>query len=166
MDSVDCQLNGTCANKPISKFLFTLVMIGAPISLLMGLILYFVYNKISLESKLVDYWWKINTKEIEIVQARRKGDGTSSVGSQVSDAEKARRGTSTTSQGKADQPASEFKSMNETSMAVSSKPDVCYGNINLGIYKSAKVALKPIGKLHQSRKLMIELRVVSIYVSR
>ena len=42
-----------------------------------------------------------------------------------------------------------------------SKLDVCYGNISLGIYKMAKVAVKPISEFRQSRKLMIELRSVS-----
>lgn len=46
--------------------------------------------------------------------------------------------------------------MPESSVAA----DVCYGSINLGLYKLNKVALKPIGKFHQSRKLMIDLRTV------
>lgn len=150
----------------------------------MGALIFFIYRHLSLESQLVDYWWKINFSDIELVDVRRKNAGEGAGGSSVGAAggasgshvsSLARRvvgqemsaggsnGHKTTGGGGA---ASEFakttitKATN-TSGFNSSAADVCYGEISLGVYKLSKVALKPIVKFRQSRKLMIELRTVS-----
>lgn len=156
----------------------------------MGAILYFVYKRISLESQLVDYWWRINYKDIEFVGTRRKraGDG-SSVAASDDGGDAAGEDSQVTSSramrsmklARADSGRTEMiedkgplsavggsqtakttiTKVTGTSGFASSAVDVCYGNINLGIYKLTKVAVKPISKFHQSRKLMVELRTVS-----
>lgn len=180
IDNVECHLSGTCASKPLSRFLVTLMVLAVPLALVMGSALYFIYNHISLESQLVDYWWKINYRDIEIVQTRRKnaGDGSSIVTgagaeSQVSSHpgqlhkgtessldpyDKSRPAVRSSELGR----TTTITKVTDTSAAfASSAADVCYGNITLGVYKLTKVAIKPISKFHQSRKLMIELRTVS-----
>lgn len=145
---------------------------AAPPAAIMGSILYFVYNRISLESQLVDYWWKISYSDIEIVSTRRKEAGKSSSiitgGSQVSEqalpSVKILHATDSIASEPHQAAKSSITKVTSTSVAYnSSAADVCYGDISLGIYKLAKVALKPISKFHQSRKLMIELRNVSIF---
>lgn len=156
----------------------------------MVLVLYFVYTRISLESQLVDYWWRINYQDIEILDSRRKnaGDGSSVVtSSQVSlaskkSADEQRKGQDG-STGTSDQAGGKDSDCNRgprslaevanrsvtrttTSGLNSTNADVCYGNICLGIHKLNKVALKPIAKFHQSRKLMIELRSVSVIMKK
>lgn len=174
IDNVDCSLNNTCPSKPWSRFLITILLMAAPPAIIMGSILYFVFNKIRLESQLVDYWWKLSLSDIEFVLTKRKTAGNCSsivtVDSQVSvptlPSIKNADGTQLKQEGSvvANQTVkSSITKVTNTSMAYdSSVGDVCYGDILLGIYKMAKVALKPISKFHQSRKLMIELRTVSI----
>lgn len=179
IDNVDCSLNNTCPSKPWSRFLITILLMAAPPAIIMGSILYFVYNKIRLESQLVDYWWKISLSDIEIVLTKRKTAGNCSSivtnGSQVSvptlpsiKLSKSALADETqqfkdSSVGINQTVKSGITKVTNTSVAYnSSVGDVCYGDIVLGIYKMAKVALKPISKFHQSRKLMIELRTVSI----
>lgn len=170
---MDCSLSNTCPGKPLSQFLATLILLAASAAIVMGPILYYVYKRISLESQLVDYWWKIQYADVEIVSTRRKnaGDGSSVVtgGSQVSSQctprNKIQKSQSIGS-GQVDAVQGARSSVTKltlnTSLAFnSSAADVCYGNMSLGVYKLAKVALKPIKKFHQSRKLMIELRTVS-----
>lgn len=152
---------------------------SAPLALVLGSILYFVYKRISLESQLVDNWWKVDHREVELVTVRRKnaGDGSVIIGSAVN-------GSTVSSQAKTKQnsrmdsidekASTEFSGQGKTTIITratdasgaftSSAADMCYGEINLGIYKLNKVALKPIAKFHKSRKLMIELRTVSIIV--
>lgn len=180
-DSVECSLSGLCAGKPKSKFVIAISIASAPLVVILGSLFYFVHSRLSLESKLVDYWWKIHLSELEIVMTRRKNanDGSlivsgsagpaggcaesslvsSSHGGQLRIREAGGAGSTvgcdkTTAITKAS--TTDFNST-----AVASSMDVCYGNITLAVYKLAKVALKPISKFHQSRKLMIELRTVS-----
>lgn len=123
----------------------------------MSILLYFVYRHLRLESQLVDYWWKIKYEEIDILQTRRRdgadgtnvGDDKSSVISSLNLSSKAHseHGAKT------------------TVTNVSSTLCVTYGDILLANYKLGRVSLKPISKFHQSRKLMLELRIVSITMS-
>jgi len=134
-----------------------------------------------LESQLVDYWWKISYKDIEIISTRRKnvGDGSSvanetgsqisanqpvlqqEAGESVSDIPDKRRDSSQIGHS-SELGKTTITRVTDTSAFASSAADVCYGSISLGVYKLAKVALRPFSKFHQSRKLMIELRTVSI----
>lgn len=176
------------------------MLISAPVGLVMCLILYLVYSQINLESQLVDYWWKVSLKDVELIETRRKqaGAGSSIVsggaagcGSQASIfsktpkqaedditdiSDKTTREPATQADGLklikkcesdfANKTSNITKATNtNTSAFASTAADVCYGDIHLGIYKLAKVALKPIDKFNQSRKLMIELRTVSISIS-
>lgn len=141
---------------------------AVPPAAILGSILYFVYKRISLESQLVDYWWKVSYSEIEIVSTRRKeaGKSSSADGSQVSEKAshllKGLKDTESVNSESHQAAKSSITKITNTSVAYnSSAAEVCYGDINLGMYKLAKVALKPISKFHQSRKLMIELRNVS-----
>lgn len=178
-DTVDCNLTRSCVSKPKSRFIVTFMLMAAPLMLIMGSLLYFVHKRISLESKLVDYWWRIHLSDIQMVSTRRKNvkDGSlvmagaeSLVSSQLQSSTKLIKSKRTGAKlvreiscgsgsindcGK----TNVTKATNTTAMA--SSLDVCYGDISLGIYKLSKVALKPISKFHQSRKLMIELRNVS-----
>lgn len=187
IDNVECSLTGTCQSKPFSKFFVTLLLLATPLAAIMGALVYFIYKHLSLESQLVDYWWKISSSDIEMVDVRRKRAGGSSVsgavdggaggaGSHVSSSQKPRRIAAvvtasfeidSASGGNQRTAGSELakttitKATN-TSGFNSSAADVCYGDISMGIYKLAKVALKPIAKFRQTRKLMIELRTVSV----
>lgn len=169
IDNVDCRLTDTCPSKPMSKFLVTLSLLVIPLGMVMGSVLYFVYSRIAMESQLVDYWWKINYKEIEIVLTRRKaaGDGSSvatGADSQVSSTHGGAEGgkSAKSGDGVASEPGKTvITKVTNTSGFASTAADVCYGEISLGLYKLSKVALKPISKFYQSRKLMIELRTVS-----
>lgn len=181
VDSVDCELTGTCPSKPFSRFLVTLVLLAAPLAVVMGTILYFVYKRINLESQLVDYWWKISYKDIEIVETRRKnaGDGSScatgaggsQVSSHVNSASRIAGKPNDDNESDSRSPIASgvarttITKGTSTSAYASTAADVCYGEISLGVYKLAKVALKPISKFHQSRKLMVELRTVSFNVT-
>lgn len=148
---------------------------AAPLLVMMSFIIYFVYKRISLESQLVDYWWRINYKDIEIILSRRKnaGDGSTSgaangslVSSSRGPSDKAFQTEINSHRGGQHSSGVVTNSVTketETSTAfANSAADVCYGNIILGNYKLAKVALKPISKLHQTRKLMIDLRTVNV----
>lgn len=154
------------------------MLMAAPLLIVMGFVMFCVYKHISLESQLVDYWWRINSKDIEMITSRRKnaGDRGSSVntkmGSSLASSHaasiKARQTVVSEHTGIQTRPGSDAAENSvtkgtDTSVAfATSAADVCYGNISLGVYKLAKVALKPISKLPQTRKLMIELRTVSM----
>lgn len=145
---------------------------AAPLLVIMSLIIYFVYKRISLESQLVDYWWRINFKDIEIIASRRKNAGDNSgaaSGSVVSSSHgpsvKAYQTEISSHRGQKNSGVAGTSVTRETDTSAAfatSAADVCYGSIILGNYKLAKVAIKPISKLHQTRKLMIELRTVNV----
>lgn len=161
-------------------------MLAIPSIASAGLIFLFIYKRLSLESQLVDHWWKVGIDEVEIVTTRRKAVGGSSSGhltgtsslvssqaktitlsehetKQSRESNTQKRDSLSQSRG----PQSELVKSTVTKVTLNSgctsntAIDVCYGSIGLGIYRLNKVALKPILKLHQSRKLMIELRTVS-----
>lgn len=185
VDNVDCNLTGTCPSKPFSRFMVTLVLLAAPLIMITGFVLYFVHNRIHLESQLVDYWWRIDIRDIEIIASRRKnlgggasigtveicGSQTESVQRAITDASnQSDKGTEvglykakndTTIQDSAVGQRTTITKVTDTSAFNSSAPDVCYGSIVLGIYKLNKVALKPISKFRQTRKMMMEIRGVS-----
>lgn len=140
----------------------------------------FVYRHLSFEAQLVDYWWKIRISDIEILDSRRKqaADGSSQAESESLGIEldKSIQGNqneqligthsvaSSSGNNKSSRAQStlEGKSSSITKVTnVSSAVDATYGDIALGNYKLGKVALKPIVKFHQSRKLMMELKMVS-----
>lgn len=170
MDTVECHLTGTCPGRHLSKFSVTFLLLATPLAIVVSVVLYFLYNHISLESQLVDYWWKINYEDIDILATRRKGgtsvpDSTahgSLVSTQESGPNPASRGTKKTGISSAVAHTTVTKVTEASGAFTSSAVDICYGDINLGIFKLVKVAIKPIGKFHQSRKLMIELRTVSV----
>lgn len=188
-DTVDCTLVGACVSKPMSRFTFLLVLLAGPLVLALGGLFYFVHSKLSLESQLVDHWWKIHLSDIEIVLTRRKNANDGSLVLQQTGAEGSlvsSQDGNTAASASANRlaigvpgPFSKVgsvigvgglsvaatrteitKATDTTAGWASSALDACYGNITLGIYKLSKVALKPISKFHQSRKLMIELRTV------
>jgi hypothetical protein len=167
------------------------VLTAIPVGILLGLF-YFVHTRLKLESQLVDQWWRIHVSDIELVETWRKSTkdgsivatGNSMVSSETRDSSERHATTvppasvvlsSASSGGKqrldATRPSSDLSrtevtrtTADTTGVWGSSVADVCYGNIRLGIFRLAKVALKPINKFHQSRRLMIELRSVSSMV--
>lgn len=170
----------------MAKSLLWLALLAGPAATLVGLF-YFVHSRLRLESQLLDHWWRIHLSEIELVKTWRKNvnDGSlaatsSIVGSMMSSAVPSiqrRAGqkpgdtinaTSKTTHGAVAEIANAFADKTEVTRATdtsgawaTSAADVCYGNITLGFFRLSKVALKPISRLHQSRKMMIELRGVS-----
>lgn len=185
-DDIDCQLVGTCPSRPLPRFLITLIMLFVPTALLVGIILFIVYRRMSLESQLVDHWWKISQSDIEFLITRRKalgetGDGllvssqavrvTSSDGANLSKSEPLAVTNLTSAPSSVTSnsglPRTTVTKVTMTGVGKSSSAaDLCYGVIGLGIYRLNKVAIKPMAKLHQSRKLMIELRTVSVACTR
>lgn len=200
----------------LSRSIVMIIFVTVPLAALLGGLFYFVQSKLTLESKLVDYWWRIHMSEIEIISTRRKhandgslvlmptgatggggygGTDQSFVSSQLQPPSESSKpatneqqqqqqraaggGTSVTTMlasqkmiastvvgdsafgpGAGCDKTTVTRATADTT-AMASSLDVCYGNIALGVYKLSKVALKPISRFHQSRKLMIELRSVS-----
>lgn len=154
----------------MSKFVVTLLALVAPLSLVAVAILYLVYRHLRLESQLVDYWWKIKYKDIELLGSRRKAANDGSVSAVETASVVSSFHMSTGAKGSAAGQQAAFSGnqsepgksqVTQTTTNVSSAADACYGNIELATYKLSKVGLKPISKFHQSRKLMVELRTVS-----
>jgi len=245
IDSVECGLDGSCQRKPMSKFTLVLLLVASKLLIILASIVYFIHNRLSLESQLVDHWWKIQLGDIELVLTRRKNandgslvmasdamghsQGADEMGSMnlaaveversnfraessladnlgpsgakgqhgaasesvttapaiapsgmsmlISAGGRFRSSTVVTGQSSAVKNSSislanktETSRTTNVSMTQASKSqsviDVCYGDITLGIYKLAKVAIKPIGDFQQSRKLMLELTAVSNEVGR
>lgn len=151
-----------------------------PLGILVAVILYLIHKHLSMESKLVDYWWRIQLDDIEFIITRRKkaNDGSllastaDSLASSGAPSEQA-SGFGPTMHGSlartsggsrvAKTTSGRATNLGTTTIGTSSVVDVCYGDISLGLYKQAKVAVKPIAKYHQSRKLMLELRTVSVH---
>lgn len=135
----------------------TLLFTSAPFITIIVVVVYFVYKHISLESQLVDYWWKVKLSDIEILVSRRKiaADGAGSSDDKTSVISSLNLSANTHSEhgGKT------------TITNVSTTICTTYGNILLGNYKLGRVALKPISRFRQSRKMMLELRTVS-YLER
>lgn len=170
-DTVDCNIIGTCTSKPVPRFLITLGFLVVPLGLLVVGSLYFIHKYLSMESELVDYWWRIQLDEIEFIVSRRKkaNDGALVANRAESTISSAKDSASVNPEERAS--VVKTKSVARTTdvrtttgigtTIESSAADVCYGDISLGKYKQTKVAVKPIVKYHQSRKLMLELRTVS-----
>lgn len=117
-----------------------------------------------MESQLVDYWWKIRISEVEILKSRRKGASSSGCSDHTSSVGGASGRHSLISNSTSRGPKSSHFTKSSALTKVthdSSAVDATYGEISVANYKLGKVALKPIIKFNQSRKLMIELRTVS-----
>lgn len=156
-DDVDCQLTNSCPRQGLPRLVTTLALTSSPFVLIVAIVVYLVYRHVSLESQLVDYWWKIKYEDIEILQSRRKQalDGT------LLNDDK----TSVVSSINASSKTHSDQCAKTTITNVSTTICATYGNITLGNYKLGRVALKPIHKFHQSRRMMLELRTVSLWRS-
>lgn len=164
---------GTCASKPVPRFLITLGILVVPLGLLVVGTLYFIHKYLSMESELVDYWWRIQLDEIEFIVSRRKkaNDGSLVAARAESIISSAKDSGQVGPEDQASiiRTKSVARTTDDRTTAhmgttiVSSAADVCYGDISLGKYKQTKVAVKPILKYYQSRKLMLELRTVSYH---
>lgn len=78
-DNIDCQLNDTCTSEPMTRFAVILLLMSGPLVLIMSLLMYFVYSRLSLEAQLVDHWWKIRMADVEVVLTRRKNANNGSL---------------------------------------------------------------------------------------
>lgn len=190
-DSPDCTVAGTCVNKT-RRLIISILLVLMPIALAVSSGLYAVYRRISMESALVDYWWRIKFNEIEILESITKScadessavggadsasvGGTSAVYRRTKRADKSMVGSN---QLEAEDDPDNAKSgcrsglsrANQSSMTrgtsgvSSAHLDVCYGNNILGLYKFNKVSLKPMTRLAQPRSLMVELRTLKTVIT-
>ncbi|KAG8179782.1 hypothetical protein JTE90_002822 [Oedothorax gibbosus] len=144
-DVPECGFNGNAPE--CLPLVISVAAIIIPVLLAMmiagSLIGFFIYRKISLESKLADQWWKIEFSELEFVDATHMGSSLSFA--------KCQRSESTPTGGgswrKSNSPGSIFH---------------VTAGFQLALYKGQKVAVKnlDLSKINLSRQLLLELKLV------